>query len=313
MPPRRDGQAARHLLWSGLVLLWSVDALLKLQPRMFSAEFFVNVLGPIAADGQPAWLYHLLTWFDDLWVGHMVVGDLLVFAVEAGIAALLWFGPERRAGRLGLVALVVWAAVVWVFGEGFGGLFTGDPSVLSEAPGAAILYAAMAVLLLGHPAGWRDGRYPSVLRLGVGLLWILAALLEATPDFWTGPGLARVFGDVTMNGTLPAWAAFLNNLMILSTFHHAPLWNALFVVVMGSIGLAVLGGRTGRCWTVLVLAWTSFLWIFPQAFGGLTVGTATDPGTAPLLCLVTLAALLPNEPSVRSSSPPPGGRLPDAA
>jgi hypothetical protein len=281
----------RGLLATGLAALWSLDALLKLQPAMFSAALFVNVLGPTAVDGQPPWLYRLLSWFDGLWVRHMAVADLGVFLVEAAIAGLLWLGPDRRVGRAGLWALVAWGTLVWVLGEGLGGLVSGDATVLTEAPGASLLYVGAAVLLLLPDAAWRSGRVHRWLAVGMGVFWLLGAALQAQPDFWTAPGLGGVFGDVTMNGPQPEFLAILTNAMLVLAFRAPVALNAALILVMLVLALALLTGAWRRGAEGLAIAFGLFMWACAQGFGGLWTGTATDPGSAVPVTLLTLLAL----------------------
>lgn len=290
-----DGQtaiqssAARSVLRWGLPGLWTIAALLKLQPRMFTPELFINVLGPTAVDGQPPWVFRLLMWFDRLWVHHMAAADLTVFLIEAAIAALVWFGPERRTGRLGLILLIAWCALVWVFGEGFGSILTQGASVLSEAPGSAVFLASAALLLLLPRATWSSGRPIAWLRLAIGAFWLGGAVLQSAPFLWTGPGIAGVFGDVTMNGTQPPFMAFLTNIMVTTTLTHPAVWNALFVAAMLALGVLFL--RPAGVWRYrLVLPWLAFMWALPQAFGNLWTGTATDLGGAVALGLLILAS-----------------------
>ena len=52
---------------------------------------------------------------------------------------------------LALAASIAWALAVWWLGEGLGGVLTGAASPVTGAPGAALLYALAAVLLLAGP------------------------------------------------------------------------------------------------------------------------------------------------------------------
>ncbi len=53
----------------------------------------------------------------------------------------------------------------------------------------------------------------------------------------------------------------------------------------------LLGGRAARTLTIIGIVVALGYWIFAQGFGGLTTGTATDVGTAPLIILLGLAVL----------------------
>jgi hypothetical protein len=283
--------SARKLLWLGTAGLWTLAALLKLQPQMFSANLFINVLAPTAADSQPAWLAALLSWTGDIWVHHMAIANFSVFLIEAAIAVLLWMGPDRRGGRTGLWILIVWSLIVWVAGEGLGSLLSGDASFMSEAPGSAPLYGVAAAMLLLPRAFWIDGKATRWLRIGLGVFWACGTAMQLQPDFFTGAGLAGVFGNVTMNGTQPPYMALLINMMVTTTYLHAIGWNLVFVLAMALLAAGFLLKAPARVMLWLSLSWLLFLWIFPQAFGSLWTGTGTDPGSAVPVVLLTLTAL----------------------
>lgn len=193
----------RIALWAGVASLWIIVTLLKLQLQMFSANLFINVLGPTAAASQPPWLYALLSFVDRLWVQHLALANLTVFAVEAikRRTALAW--PRLAGGTHRPLALIAWGAVVWAVGGAFGSLLSGDARVMSEASGVSLVYVITGIVLLLPAKGWLDGRAQRWLRIGLGAFWLFGAFLQVQPDFWTGAGLAGVFGDVTLNGTQP--------------------------------------------------------------------------------------------------------------
>ncbi len=164
--PRR---LSRRHLEMVLGVLWLADGLLQLQPFMFSREFYNGVLGmanmglpgPIA-DGD----YHVAT----LLTAHPALWN----TGFAGIQLLLGLGLLwRRTARVALICSVPWALGVWAIGEGFGGMFMPGTSLLTGAPGAALLYALVALMLLSTAAdaeqpGGRIGRGASRRRSRLG-------------------------------------------------------------------------------------------------------------------------------------------------
>ena len=59
----------------------------------------------------------------------------------------------RQTVKPALVLSLVWALGVWSLGEGFGMLFTGMASPLTGAPGGALLYLAIGVLVWPRAGG----------------------------------------------------------------------------------------------------------------------------------------------------------------
>ncbi len=175
---------SRRRLEMVLGALWLVDGLLQLQPFMFSREFYNGVLG-MANMGLPGPVadadYHvatLLTAHPALWNTGFAGLQLLL-----GLG-LLW----RRTARVALICSVPWALGVWAIGEGFGGMFMSGTSLLTGAPGAALLYGLIALLLLSTAA---DARQPGLLigraglRIGAAgwaLIWTAGAAVGARRD-----------------------------------------------------------------------------------------------------------------------------------
>src|SRR5262249_39556117 len=106
------------------------------------------------------------------------------------IQLLLGLGiAYRPTVRVALAASIAWSLGVWWFGEGFGGVLSGDTSPVTDAPGAVILYALLAVLLWpadrpGRPATFTAARAVGapVARLLWLVLWGSLAYFALTPD-----------------------------------------------------------------------------------------------------------------------------------
>jgi hypothetical protein len=263
--------------------LWLLDALLQAQPGMFTMAMLNGVMQP-GAQGQPAWLAGAMTWAIRLITPHVPWWNAGFIAVQAAIAAGLLV-PRARWNRAALWLSLAWSACVWVFGEGLGQLLTGSATVVTGAPGSVALYGAVAGLLL---AGWgRGGRVdlPHARALAAGLFAAGAALQAAGP-FWTPLGLASLFEGVAM--MQPRW--FVDSLApVVAASHAQPvLMNGLFIATMAA---AAWGLARRAAWGYAVAAaWLLFTWWFGQGLGMLLTGMGTDPGTAPLLALLLVAA-----------------------
>jgi hypothetical protein len=74
-------------------------------------------------------------------------------AVELGVGGWLVIRPDSRRA---LAVSIGWAVIVWLAGEAMGGLLTAESSILSDFPGAALLYAVAAVILFPRRAPRRE-------------------------------------------------------------------------------------------------------------------------------------------------------------
>ena len=125
-----------------LGLFWILDAALQFQPYMFG-KGFVNNFILANASGQPA----PIAWFITN-VGHFISPDVAVWntffaLIQLFIGVGLLFRPTVRSA---LATSFVWAAGVWVLGEGLGMIFTGTASALTGAPGSVLIYGLLGLM-----------------------------------------------------------------------------------------------------------------------------------------------------------------------
>ena len=108
--------------------------------------------------------------------------------IQVGIGLWLLAAPRGNWSRLGGVASVAWGALVWVFGESFGGIFAPGASWLFGAPGAAVFYCLAGVLIALPETSWRKARLGRGILAAFGLFFIGMAVLQAWPGrgFWQG-------------------------------------------------------------------------------------------------------------------------------
>ena len=163
-PPRIPGGAARVLtrrrLEMALGVLWLVDGALQWQPYMFSSAFFGNMLG-MANMGLPGPVSAVLYQTTTMLTAHPVIWNAAFASLQLAIGAGLLWG---RTVALARPVSIAWALAVWVVGEGFGGLFMPGVSALNGAPGAALLYALIALILWPRRPG--DGPAVAVATPG---------------------------------------------------------------------------------------------------------------------------------------------------
>ena len=311
------GPDVRRVLQLVLAATWLLDGLLQYQPVMYTSAFG-QMLGD-AATGNPGIIARPITW-DAALVGHHLI---LLNTVFATIQLLLGLGiAYRPTVRLVLVASIAWSLAVWWFGEGLGGVLTGDASPVSGGPGAVILYALLAVLL--WPADQRPadrgpaGRRPSVrpgetappvafravgapvARLLWLVLWSSLAYFTLTPANRAPQALHDMIAG--MADGEPGWLTGLENHAAAVLDHHGLAASIVLAVTLIAVAVGIFAPPPlARTALILGLVLAAVIWVSCQAFGELLAGGATDPNSAPLLALLTLA-YWPLTPPARQSA-----------
>lgn len=287
-PARPTTRVTQRGLQITLGLLWLLDGGLQLQPAMFGPDFAHQTIAP-AATGQPGWVAGGVHWAASLIGTQPALFNTAFAAIQLAIGIGLLYRPLVR---IALVASIGWAALVWYFGEGLGGIASGHASLLTGAPGAVLLYALIA--LIAWPPrvdGWlsHDSSGPPApwTPIAWAIVWIGGAVLQALPGQNTSTDLAALF-----TGNVPMWQMGLNDSVAahVRTFGTEDNW--LLLAVMVAIGLLALGSPRQRRiagWAGAVVA--TVFWMLGQAFGDLFSGQATDPNSGPLLILLALALL----------------------
>jgi hypothetical protein len=208
-----------------------------------------------------------------------------VFAIVQLLLGLAML--NRRFTRVALGASVGWALSVWVVGEGLGGVATGA-TLLNGAPGAALLYAVIAVLAWPQREGDGDDR-PSWLALPIWCaLWVIAAGLQLIHGNDSSTSLTMMLRSAQSNA--PGFIAGIDRQLARL---QPPVWAsaslaALFVIVaMWSL----IPGWTRQLSLGIGVFISMTSWFLFQGLGDLTSGQATDPNSGPLLVLLALAVV----------------------
>jgi hypothetical protein len=284
----------RRRIQVALGLLWVLDGLLQFQPAMFTTKFATQVIAP-AGVGQPGLVAGPLHEVVRIILHQPAVVDLGFGLIQLTLGTGLLF---PRTARWALAASVVWALSVWYLGEGLGGLFAGGASLLTGAPGAALLYAVLA-LAVSPPRdqdAWAQ-RPASWVAVAWAAVWLGGTVLQLLPGVDTNASLSM---SLAMNASgAPAWfAAVDNHLSALVPAYGASIVIDL-VVLQAFAGLGALTGRRTRLAAVAVgLGLSLAYWVTGQDMGQFWSGIATDPNTAPLLMLLGVTVL-------GSAAPPP--------
>ncbi len=263
-------------------MLWLLDGVLQAQPFMFTRRFATQVIAPVG-QGQPGFVSEPVQWVAI--AAHPVAWN----APFAAIQLLLGVGLlVPRTARLALAASIAWALGVWYLGEGLSGLASGHASLISGAPGSALIYALLAGAAWPGPDGSSEAPAPWLKFAWAGV-WVGGALFQALPGQNTGEAIASALTAGT-NGA-PAWLASLDGSAAAWATHHGPLLVTLLAEAMALIGAGALARTTTTPAVAFGLALTLAFLVLGQNLGALYAGQATDPNCGPALALMAIALL----------------------
>lgn len=287
--PATETPDARRALQLALAATWLLDAVLQYQPFMFTKAFAAMLAG--TADGNPPLIAGPITWNAAL-VGHHLAALNSVFAT---IQLLLGLGIAfRPTVRAALAASVAWSLSVWWLGEGLGGVLNGTASPLNGAPGAAIIYALLAVLL--WPAD-RSTPAPFTAARAVGahaaravwlVLWLSLAYFALTPANRAPQAISAMIAG--MGTGQPRWLSAIDGGIASLLAGHGLAASIVLAAALTMIAAGVCLPRPAATAALLLAVVVALVtWVAGEAFGMILAGGATDPGSAPPLALLALA------------------------
>lgn len=296
--------AKRRRVQRILGVFWMIDALLQLQPTNFTPNLvFGTILGN--AENQPEPILGSIVHVAYLLAPYPVELNVTIIVIQLALSVALLV---QRNVKVALACSVLWALGVWWLGEGFGGIFSGEGTLLVGAPGPALLYALLALVAWPRrpPAAAATIAGAGALgeratRQAWGGLWVGGALLRVAP-FWFAPVYA-LHADLQLGlDQEPRWILDLNEAL-----SHAAARAGLPLVIAialleAVIGIGVFTPRFRRGFLTAGMVLAAAYWCIGQQFAGLFTGAASDIGTGPLVIL--LAWSLWPRASTRSA---PGG------
>ena len=270
----------QRTLQISLGLIWLLDGALQLQSFMYGGGFIATLKATSA--GQPLWIADSVNWAANTMHSNQAPLNTLFALVQ------IWIGfglLNRRTVKPALAVSLAWSLLVWWFGEGFGMLFMSMSSPLSGAPGAALLYLMVALVVWPgeHPGGLLGVR-------GARLLW--GALWLAMAWLWLGSAGSspNAVGEAISGAPAGlAWLAHVQEWLATATQGHGLAIGLTLAAVSAAIGVTVARSWHPRAFLVLSVLINLVFWIVGQGFGGLFTGSATDPNSAPLLILLACA------------------------
>ena len=283
-----EPRARTYLRWT-FGALWLFDGVLQFQPSMPLGLGSVVVYP--AAHGTPPWLRHLMLHGVNLWYNHPIALAVGVAWLQIGLGLAL-LTSNGVVGRVAGLVSAGWGALIWLIGNGAGGVFIRGASILFGWPGATLFYV-IAGLWIAAPVDLFARRFSTVTLRIVAVVVALAIVVQSLPaaEFWHG-GRTNALAAMTsyMTGVpQPHWLAWL---VLRGGDLGALMGGGLNVAVIVWLGVTAVGlwlsaTRAWR-WPVVSLAVGAVVfWIIGEdtaVFGGM----ATDVNS--LLPLAALAA-----------------------
>jgi cytochrome oxidase Cu insertion factor (SCO1/SenC/PrrC family) len=268
---------ARTFLRLAFGALWLFDGILQFQASM-PLGLANNVVAPAAA-GTPSWLDQIIHDAVGLWNTHPIALATGTAWLQVGLGILLLVS-NASVGRAAAAVSVGWALLIWVVGNGAGGVFQSGASFLFGWPGATLFYAAAGVWLAVPPDVFRRRFKPVTLR-ALAVLAALAAVLQCLPraNFWHG-GNSNALATMTASMTQTAQPHLLAWIVARAGTLAGTMGGGFNVVVLlwllaSAVGMWRAASRPSRWASYTFAIGCVVTWVIAQdtaVFGGL----ATD-------------------------------------
>jgi hypothetical protein len=288
----------RRGLQIALGLIWLLDAALQYQPYMFTGAFGREVIAP-TAEGSPALVADPVSWSARLIGAHPAAWNAVFATIQLLLAVgLLW----RPTVRPALAASVAWALGVWWLGEGAGGMLAGGGSPFDGAPGAALLYVLLAILLWPARENRDRDAAPGASVATAGPLGAVAPRV-VWALLWSGLGYLalqpanRAAGSVSalltdMKDGEPGWVTAMDNGLAQALAGHGTAVAITLAILCTAAVIAIaLPPPLTRIGVIAAAAAGVVIWV-AQDFGEIFTGQGTDPNSG-LLLIVLAAAFWP--------------------
>jgi cytochrome oxidase Cu insertion factor (SCO1/SenC/PrrC family) len=225
-----ESRARTYLRW-GFGAIWLVDGILQFQVSM-PLGLANSVVAPLTTN-TPSWLHWLMEHGIYLWNSHPINLAVGVAWLQVGIGLALLVS-NGLTGRIAGLVSALWATLVWLIGNGAGGIFVTGASFLFGWPGATFFYAMAGVWLMLKPETFR--RWFSLVTLRVvAVILVLGAVLQLLPatEFWHGGN----------SNAMTAMTSFMTRIA-------QPHWLASL-----SRGVGTVAGSMGGGFNIVVILW----------------------------------------------------------
>ncbi|MCL4452120.1 MAG: hypothetical protein M1327_05810 [Candidatus Thermoplasmatota archaeon] len=279
---------SRTFLRLALGIMWILDAILQVQPEMNNLFAQYNLI-PMLTMGFP--VTQVIRLSVNVWNRNPPLMDLAAAVIQLYIGVLYLTTKKGKIFYFIQAVAIAWCAVIWVFGEGFGGVFTLGSSFLTGLPGSVIFYLVGAVVLILTAGDGNSTRAEKTIR------YVTIATLLISLGFQVYP--ADGFWSSLPVNYFPSPFGFLGFAISaeirISAF--SSLLNILFVVVI--VAGIVLWVFKNTYAPAVTLCFSIFAWIIYQGLG-IVAQFSTDSNTGLILGILMVAYML-NAQEIKAS------------
>ncbi len=269
-----------------LGILWIVDGILQFQPEMPYGFLSVVIEPSIQAINNVGVEKFLMIGYN-IWLLHPFQFDALSGALQVFIGVYYLSNSSAKALKYISIISIIWAIVIWIFGEGFGGIPASGVSLLTGFPGSALIYAILAVPYILP----RLGSIKSLQKYfiySVSIIFLIGGILQLIPGntFWTKGQLAYdIYMNINQQGENPIVYAILNHTYVYLLFRETYLNIFMFLLMIAS-GILIL--HRSKAGLIMAIVFVGLTWLLFQDMG-IYILPATDPNTGlPLLLLLVI-------------------------
>ncbi len=271
-------------------ILWVVDGILQFQPEM-PYGFLSFVIGPSIQSINNLSVENFLMIGYNLWLIHPFQFDALSGALQIFIGFSYLINDKRKALKYISIFSIIWSLVIWVFGEGFGGIPESGVSLLKGFPGSALIYILLSIPFISPK--FENAKYLRNFFLHfTSAIFIIGAFLQLIPGntFWSRGQISfDIFMNIQQQGENPVVYFILNHAYVYFIYREDYL-NVFMFLLMFAIGIMVLLNIRGGL--ILAMIFTGITWVLFQDMG-IFINPATDPNTGlPLLMMIAVLLIL---------------------
>lgn len=269
-----------------LGILWIVDGILQFQPEM-PYGFLSVVIEPSIQAINNVGVEKFLMIAYNIWLLHPFQFDALSGSLQIFIGVAYLLNRSTKALKYISFISIIWAIVIWIFGEGFGGIPESGVSLLTGFPGSALIYIILAVPYI-LPKFGNIKNLQKYFIYTVSTIFLIGGILQLIPGntFWTKGQLAYdIYMNINQQGENPIVYAILNHAYVYLLFRENYINIFMFLLMIASGLFILLHIRTGL---ILATVFVGLTWLLFQDMG-IYILPATDPNTGlPLLLVLVI-------------------------